>query len=1418
MKGCPDLIVGALVDSGAVTCVIHPHLLKELGNKYKMVACGPYSVSLSVSGIETLISHYVELLIECPVFGSAVWKFYVLPNCSSDIVIGMDFLKHFKGKQNYYKDILTFKNAPSGPGQKKRVQLRGLAVKVNSNPGPSQAFKANESDSSGDEVEGPPRVSFANISDDDYKVLEYYKKLNESERANLEVKIPEKLARLPKRVSSSRPFKVRGLSLQKVCVKTDAKYDGDLLIECSDHWLERYGVIAETGIISVRNGVGYTWVANPNMCPVVVPRQLRFGACHIVVDKNSSNTSGKPTKSDNVPLTEEEIARFNFGPELSANQKRILVGILNKYKNAFAWSDKDLTGIVDSDGNIIQASVELVDKTAVDIKPRRCSPEAKRQISQHMARELENGWIEISQSAYGAPVLIVHKKDGSTRPVIDYREVNKKCGSFSHPIPDLQESLDSFRGCEWFCTLDAQDAFRQIWLEKESREILAFSTNEAKYQPLRLPFGFRNSGTIFQAVMTQILAKYSVPWLVNYIDDNAFGAKDFHQMCERLEVALNIMQTHNIRLKPTKCSFGFKEFEYLGHLVSKDGIRIDPERIKEIVEWPAPKCLKDVRSFLGVIGFFRRHIGKYATIALPLFKLMESGVVFRWDKDCQSAFDRLKKAITTAPVLVSPSEDGEVEIFCDASDKAIGGVLLLNTENKRHPVAFYSQKLKKNELNWTVTQKECFSIVRSLEKFRNYVWGREIKVFSDHHSLQWLLDLKDPCARLARWLERIAPFNIKVYHVPGKANCVADELSRIHIRSLRLARIAIGKVESHVGDPIVLRATKVTLKEFDTDLNKEVFDYCEEVKKESFGVMQRNDPKLKVIMNSVQKSELETSEFPGKYMAEYAIVDGVLYKANHDPYGPLWLLVVPEKLRKKVFEEVHAKSLSHLAFEKTYLAIKRNYYWDDMYSDIRRMARTCVKCQFFNIPRKRKTGPWRPMMVPVDPFVKVSLDFVPDLKMTPRGNRNVLVMVDQATRFAVMVATPDQTSATVANVFKNVFLLKCGHVKEVIVDNAAGFTSGEFMDFMKERGTRVTWISPYSPQSNAFVERLNGTFKSMLAKSVNENHEDWDVKLTDVNISYNQAVHSVTGFSPHYLLYAVHPTMEIDNKFPVCKETLPETPEERRMRIYRDRLKANENTCRYQLRQKRNFDKTHDVVVFQKGDKVLFRNFVRKVGTVAKFMVKWKGPYVVYDRVGDCTYMLQAVGEDSDEVLQAHVRNLKKFESSEETESEVEVDYDDSWLDTFIPCPDYPEFHEDFAFVPGEVVAPEVGDNAEENENGGANHNDEVPPEGHHDAIVEEENVEPVDNDADVSDHESMHSEDRQEEVVADELGDDDADEVIVVTPPPPEPRTSRSGRTLKQAELFNIASTKNKSYRKAQVSDVDERELLLRLVHKLFL
>ena len=387
VKGSRHVSVGALIDSGAVTSsVVSPQFIEKLGN-IRVERCGPYPTSFSVSGIELFITQYARLSITCPVFGSTAWKFYVLPHCTSDLVIGKDFLKHFKGLHDYDTDILTFKNAPSGPGVPKGVQLRALSVNASNEPG--SVFRAGESETSDEEGEVAPRVRVAPINDEDHRVLDYYMNLNKSEADVAPQDTPTVKEQLPKRVATKRPFKVRGLHMHKVSVRTDSNYTGDLILEASDLWMRKCGLISVPGVVHFESGFGHTWVANPNIFPVTMPPQLKFAACHIVVNKADSEKSvaiePDPPKLD--PLSDEELSQFNFGPHMSDSQKKIITAILNKFKNAFAWSDDDLTGIVDEHGNLIEAKVELTDKVPVNIKPRRNSPEAKRQVGLHMARE-----------------------------------------------------------------------------------------------------------------------------------------------------------------------------------------------------------------------------------------------------------------------------------------------------------------------------------------------------------------------------------------------------------------------------------------------------------------------------------------------------------------------------------------------------------------------------------------------------------------------------------------------------------------------------------------------------------------------------------------------------------------------------------------------------------------------------------------------------------------------------------------------------------------------------------------------------------------------------------------------------------------------------------------------------------------------
>ena len=340
-----------------------------------------------------------------------------------------------------------------------------------------------------------------------------------------------------------------------------------------------------------------------------------------------------------------------------------------------------------------------------------------------------------------------------------------------------------------------------------------------------------------------------------------------------------------------------------------------------------------------------------------------------------------------------------------------------------------------------------------------------------------------------------------------------------------------------------------------------------------------------------------------------------------------------------------------------------------MYKDGRRMTRACEKCQMYNVAHKKKSGPMKPMVTQVEPFTTVSIDFAGPYKTSAEGNKFVFGIIDQATRYTELIASEDQATETVIAVLQARNLNRYFTVKSIVLDNGASFTSKKFIDFCTSKAIQLIFTSPYHAASNTYIERLNQTFGSMLAKAVQDDPDSWDIQLPKVAYSYNIAKHSVTQYSPFYLLYGRQPRMAIDNKFPV-NDDVNLTAEERRFRIYRDRVKANENTCRHQLKTKIQFDKDHPSIEFSEGDKVLHRKFTRQPGTAAKFSVKWHGPYEIHSKVGPLTYMLSKPGEiNSESVIMAHIHNLKEFTSPLEasissiTEDDSDTSYDDSDLD-----------------------------------------------------------------------------------------------------------------------------------------------------------
>ena len=374
--------------------------------------------------------------------------------------------------------------------------------------------------------------------------------------------------------------------------------------------------------------------------------------------------------------------------------------------------------------------------------------------------------------------LSCKKKDGKKRFCIDYRRLNDVTIKDAYPLPRVDETLDHLSDSRWFSSMDMNAGYWQVKVEEADEPKTAFPSRRGLFEFQVMPFGLCNAPATFERLMEIVLAGLHWEICLIYLDDVIVTGKTFDDMLTNLSTVLERFRDAGLKLKPNKCHLFAEEVEFLGHLISSEGIRTDPKKTEAIRTWPIPGCLRDVRSLLGLCSYYRRFIYRFAELAKPLHRLTEKDVKFDWTPDCMLAFESLKQKLTGAPVLSQPDFREPFILDTDASDMAIAAVLSHKQNGEEKVVAFASRALSKSERKYCVTRKELLAVVHFVKYYRHYLYGRQFLLRTDHSSLRWIMNFKDPEGQLARWLEILSVYDMKIEHRPGRLHGNADALSR----------------------------------------------------------------------------------------------------------------------------------------------------------------------------------------------------------------------------------------------------------------------------------------------------------------------------------------------------------------------------------------------------------------------------------------------------------------------------------------------------------------------------------------------------------------------------------------------------------------------------------------------------------------
>ncbi|GJR27734.1 reverse transcriptase domain-containing protein [Tanacetum coccineum] len=860
----------------------------------------------------------------------------------------------------------------------------------------------------------------------------------------------------------------------------------------------------------------------------------------------------------------------------------------------------------------VEFHIDLVPGAApVARAPYRLAPSEMKELADQLQELSDKGFIRPSSSPWGAPVLFVKKKDGSLRMCIDYRELNKLTVKNRYPLPRIDDLFDQLQGSSVYSKIDLRSGYHQLKVREEDVSKTAFRTRYGHYEFQVMPFGLTNAPAVFMDLMNRVCKPYLDKFVIVFIDDILIYSKSKQEHEEHLKIILELLKKEELYAKFSKCEFWLPKVQFLGHVIDNKGIHVDPAKIESVKDWASPKTPTEIRQFLGLAGYYRRFIEGFSKIAKPMTKLTQKKVKFEWGDKQEAAFQLLKQKLCSAPILALPEGSEDFIVYCDASKKGLGAVLM----QREKVISYASRQLKIHEKNYTTHDLELGAVVFALKIWRHYLYGTKCTVFTDHKSLQHILNQKELNMRQRRWLELLSDYDCDIRYHPGKANVVADALSR-----------------KEREPPLRVRALVMTIG---LDLPKQILNAQTEARKPEN--IKNEDVGGMLIENAKYPEAIRTEKLEPR-------TDGTLCLN-----GRSWLPCYGD-LRTVIMHESHKSKYSiHPGSEKMYQDIKKLYWWPNMKADIATYVSKCLTCAKVKAEHQRQSGLLVQPEIPQWKWDNITMDFVTKLPKSSQGYDTIWVIVDRLTKSAIFIPMKETDPLEkLARLYLKEVVTRHGIPVSIICDRDPRFASNFWRSLQKALGTSLDMSTAYHPQTDGQSERTIQTLEDMLRACVIDFGNGWVKHLPLVEFSYNNSYHASIKAAPFEALYGRK------CRSPVCwaevgevQLTGPEIVQETTERIIqvKQRMQAARD------RQKSYADLKRKPMEFEVGDKVMLKvspwKGVVRFGKRGKLNPRFVGPFKVIKRVGDVAYKLELPEELSRVHNTFHVSNLKKCYADE---------------------------------------------------------------------------------------------------------------------------------------------------------------------------
>jgi hypothetical protein len=947
-------------------------------------------------------------------------------------------------------------------------------------------------------------------------------------------------------------------------------------------------------------GLDWFYATNAGIYPAA--NRIEFNDCTILkqsnkwIKRNKINLEGDNENYFDLNLISINEDDEDYTPDIDWNIKD------KKVKNKFDYKFKNETErryweqleekIKEVNANTLfelsectvrKHKIVLCEERIINKRCFRMSERERKVFKMEIEAMLEAGIIVKSNSEYSSPAFLIPKKDGSFRMVIDYREINSITRTINFPLPNPTEIFDRLAGSSYFSTLDLKAGYWQVSMDEESKKYTAFSTPDGHYEFTRLPFGLKNAPAEFSFIMNQIFG--DLIFVEVYLDDITVHSKTFSEHCYHISSVVKRLKKAGLRLNPEKCYWLASEIRLLGHIISSNAIKMDPSKIEAIKNRLMPTNTKEVQEYLGICNYYRRFIKNFAKKAKPLYQLLKKNG-FQWTDEHTISFNELKKALTSYPILRLPDFKKPFILHTDASCYALG-IVLSQKDDYEYVVAYASRILKGAEIHYSITEKECLAVIFGVKQFRTYVYGTKFQIITDHIALNWLMNIKEPTGRLARWAIYLQVYDFEIIHRKGLKHSNADTLSR----------------------PVMINQIDIINNDDETRTDLDVMD---------------DEPllyflKTNKFIKGASKKQLKRIKRDSIY---YKYEDGKI-KYRNNKSNNIFVEVPEKEKRRDIIEKAHL--LGHFQRFSTYNRLRDEYYWKNMMKDIIRVIKECEVCQ----RNQKEVAINHPAMA-----IKVTgihdiigIDLVFGLTETKEKYKGVVVIIEYLSKTPYVKPIKSKSAIEISEHLLD-YISIYGPPKIMISDQGKEFNNELIKQITTSSGIEHRVTAAYNPRTNGMTERFNQTFIESLRKHSEKDQTDWPKWIPFIMIAYKTRIHSTTGFTPFELMFG-----RKMNKFeanPNYKSLSEEAEISKRSEELKVLLEKHEEARTIidekQEIQKQNQNNQHKISVdkIKPGTTVLITN----EGMNSKLDARYKGPFTV-DRINENeNYVLKdATGE-----------------------------------------------------------------------------------------------------------------------------------------------------------------------------------------------